>query len=499
MNTLNYIKLTDIVPNLENPRKSISIDELNELASSIKAVGLLQPITVRPLGEQFQIVCGHRRFKAAQMADLDEIPCIVRELTDNEAYEIMVTENLQRKDVDPFDESGAFIKLLGRNYDIDALAAKFGKSRSYIFSRIKLADLIDEFKKFYEKGKIDFSHCLLIARLSPEFQKRLLAKHYAGDYYDLSCKPVSELRKAISALGNELKGAIFDTNECERCMANTACVALFMEQVDATCTDSECFGKKSMDALYAKLKRAKEINPDFVILDDWDLRDISKGSWKYRLVEKLKAEGFILKTDYAPGYTTYKEGNESPEHDDVTAFNFGVWGFLGKKKNAVGNVSSTPRTWKIEWQLDRLANNREEELLKHRRAIAIERINTMTDQELSDNRHIGLENLMRAALYLIINDIDSSTTACGISGCMDNAAEEIAQLDLVKVSNVLAKFLPSAGNDDNPFIEEMFPDQFNVKEVDTLRRYLDEAKTCWHNYDEVTDEMVEEDLRGRVK
>lgn len=167
---IKNIPFGNIEPHPENPRKKINQEELEELAKSIKAIGLLQPITVRVKDDKYQIVCGHRRYEAAKLAGLKDISCIVRDLTDEEAFEIMVTENLQRKDVDPFEESAAFMALKGRGYDAATLAEKFGKSNSYIFTRLKLSDLIPEFRKKYDEGAIDFSHCLILARLDKAFQ-----------------------------------------------------------------------------------------------------------------------------------------------------------------------------------------------------------------------------------------------------------------------------------------------------------------------------------------
>jgi len=111
MDKISYIPLGEITPNTMNLRSDADKNNLEELAESIKAVGLINPITVRVYDDnlaQYQIVSGERRYKAAQLAGLEQIPAIVRDLDDVQCMEIIVTENLQRREINPLDEAGGF-------------------------------------------------------------------------------------------------------------------------------------------------------------------------------------------------------------------------------------------------------------------------------------------------------------------------------------------------------------------------------------------------------
>ena len=138
------IELSKIVIGDFNPRKSINESELTELADSIKQVGILQPVLVRPKGKKFEIVCGERRFRASVLADTKTIPAIVRSMSDDAALEFSIIENLQRKEVSPIEEAAAYKRLAdtGR-YNVENLAVRFGKSETYIRNRMRLNELTD--------------------------------------------------------------------------------------------------------------------------------------------------------------------------------------------------------------------------------------------------------------------------------------------------------------------------------------------------------------------
>ena len=148
---VRLLDLNKIVNSTYNPRKNFREETLLELAESIKQSGVLQPICVRPRDEGFEIVYGERRYWAAAMAGLQIIPALIRELSDAEAEDAAITENLQREDVRPREEAAAYKRALqsGR-HTIESLVGKFGKSEAYIRSRLKLCDLIDALA-----GKLD--------------------------------------------------------------------------------------------------------------------------------------------------------------------------------------------------------------------------------------------------------------------------------------------------------------------------------------------------------
>jgi ParB/RepB/Spo0J family partition protein len=138
----NTVPLAKITPSTTNPRKSFPKDKLDELTDSVKRLGVLQPILLRPLngGGTYELVAGERRYRASKAAGLTDIPATVRELTDAEVLEIQVVENLQRSDLHELEEAEGYEKLLkcahpsGEKYTVDEIAAKVGKSRSYVFA-----------------------------------------------------------------------------------------------------------------------------------------------------------------------------------------------------------------------------------------------------------------------------------------------------------------------------------------------------------------------------
>lgn len=157
--------------NPEQPRRVFNEDALEELAHSIRARGLLQPILVRPLGgDAYEIVAGERRWRAAQRAQLHEVPVVVRELSDDEAAEIALIENVQRVDLNPVEEATAYQRLAdvyGRSHD--EIARAVGKSRSHVSNMMRLLDLPPPPLAALMKGEISMGHArALLGAPSPE-------------------------------------------------------------------------------------------------------------------------------------------------------------------------------------------------------------------------------------------------------------------------------------------------------------------------------------------
>lgn len=162
------IELLHASPN--NPRKSFGEDDLRELAQSIKEKGLLQPIVVRPRSDgEYEIVAGERRWRASQLAGIHEVPVLIRELTDGEALEIALIENIQRTDLNPLEEARAYGLLLNQfNYTQQQLADSVGKSRSHISNTLRLLNLPDSVRSQIESGQLTAGHArALVATDSP--------------------------------------------------------------------------------------------------------------------------------------------------------------------------------------------------------------------------------------------------------------------------------------------------------------------------------------------
>ena len=163
------VNIDEIVPNPMNPRRYFDEESLTELAQNIKEHGVLQPVTVREIsgkdGKKYELVFGERRFRAAKIARLETIPCTVRELNDEAAFDLMISENLQRQDILPSEEGVAFNQILDKGKDIRYISERFGKSENFIHGRLSLVRLIPEITKLLDNEEITIGMALEISRL----------------------------------------------------------------------------------------------------------------------------------------------------------------------------------------------------------------------------------------------------------------------------------------------------------------------------------------------
>lgn len=157
------------------PRKDMSQDALEELANSIRAQGVIQPIVVRPLGEQsFEIIAGERRWRASQLARLEVVPCIVKDVLDEAAVAIALIENIQREDLNAIEEAVALQRLL-TEFELthQQVAEAVGKSRTTVTNLLRLNQLNDDVKRFVEHGDLDMGHARALLALSGQAQSEL--------------------------------------------------------------------------------------------------------------------------------------------------------------------------------------------------------------------------------------------------------------------------------------------------------------------------------------
>ncbi|MGL5332421.1 MAG: ParB/RepB/Spo0J family partition protein [Aeromonas veronii] len=157
------------------PRKDMCQDALEELANSIRAQGVIQPIVVRPLGEQsFEIIAGERRWRASQLARLEVVPCIVKDVPDEAAVAIALIENIQREDLNAIEEAVALQRLL-TEFELthQQVAEAVGKSRTTVTNLLRLNQLNDDVKRFVEHGDLDMGHARALLALSGQAQSEL--------------------------------------------------------------------------------------------------------------------------------------------------------------------------------------------------------------------------------------------------------------------------------------------------------------------------------------
>ena len=157
--SLSLIPIEKIIPNKNQPRKTFGEEELNDLVLSIKSKGLLQPIIVREKGQFYEIVAGERRWRASQLAQIHEIPALIKELSEAEVLEIAIIENIQRANLNPYEEALGYKELLETyNYTHEELANNLGKSRTYISNCTRLLNLPNGVLEFLRDGVLTIGH-----------------------------------------------------------------------------------------------------------------------------------------------------------------------------------------------------------------------------------------------------------------------------------------------------------------------------------------------------
>ena len=308
------VALADIQPSNYNPRKNFDEKSLVELADSIRQQGVLQAIGVRPIAEnRFEIVFGERRYRASQIAGLEEIPAVILDISDETAEEIAVTENLQRKDVTPIEEANAYQKLIesGR-HDVQSLAVQFGKNESYIRTRLKFVSLIPEIAQLLEQDELTISVATEICRYGEDIQHDIYEKHLKEGvlYNSWRGMKASEVAKNIErSYTTDLKRYFFDKMVCLSCPHNTNNMMLFCEEGSCgNCANRKCLEEMNASYLAEKAVQLMEQRPFALLCRDFY-------GCNEKVVEQLVASGFeVEKLSVRPA--DYPEEPEAPDMED---------------------------------------------------------------------------------------------------------------------------------------------------------------------------------------
>lgn len=256
--TFQYLAIDTIHESTTNPRRTFDEDKLYELAESIKHNGLIQPITVRPNKDGFEIVTGARRYRASLLAEQFSIPARIVDINDAQAIEWQLVENSQRVDVHPYEEAQGFQRLLDiPGYDVAALVEKSGKSASHIYARLSLLQLIPSVAEAYTSERITTSHANLIARLPQESQANAYEQCWRKDWQDKEphLLPAKHLAAWIQTnLYLALADAPFDREDATLNPTAGACVtcprrsgyntSLFCDVQGDQCLDAPCYHSK---------------------------------------------------------------------------------------------------------------------------------------------------------------------------------------------------------------------------------------------------------------
>ena len=193
-----YIDINDIKPNTGQPRKHFDEEKLEELASSIQQHGLIQPIVLRKLKTGYEIVAGERRWRACRIVGLKEVPCIVKELTDEENMLLAIIENMQREDLNPIEEAEGLKQMID-TYGLtqEQVSYSVGKSRPYITNSLRLLKLPEEVRTLTASGEISVGHAKALAAVKDRDKQITLAKKTAKD--GLSVRQIELMAKETKA------------------------------------------------------------------------------------------------------------------------------------------------------------------------------------------------------------------------------------------------------------------------------------------------------------
>jgi ParB family transcriptional regulator, chromosome partitioning protein len=308
------IPITALAESATNPRKRFDAKSLEELAASFKTQGILAPLLVRELeGSKYEVVAGARRLRAARLAELASVPVRIVKLTDAEAIEAQVVENLQREDIHPLEEALGFKSLLELGepaYTIANIASRAGKSEAYVYGRIRLADLIPPVAEAFLKDQITIGHALLIAKLPASQQQEAFAAAFRGMWTSEGNSqvliPVRELAVWIETnVLLQLASAPFDkedeklvsgTGSCVNCPKRTGFNKLLFADVRKdSCTDPQCFHAK----IDAHVSRTLESKPQLVqISSAWNSREgapLGRNRYVELEIKKTKPNGASTK------------------------------------------------------------------------------------------------------------------------------------------------------------------------------------------------------------
>ena len=167
--SVKYIKIHDIMPNVNQPRKTFNEDKIEELAASIKEHGIIQPIVVRKHKNGYEIVAGERRWRAARKAELTQVPCLIRELDDEQNMLIAIIENMQREDLNPIEEAEGLRQMTDTfGMTQEQVSKSVGKSRPYITNSMRLLKLPDYIKDSIAEGKLTAGHGRTLITITKE-------------------------------------------------------------------------------------------------------------------------------------------------------------------------------------------------------------------------------------------------------------------------------------------------------------------------------------------
>lgn len=313
------LDITTVQPSRDNHRKTFNDASLQELAESIREVGVLQAIAVRPRTEGgYEIIYGERRYRASLLAGAKTIKAAVyNNVTDDEAEDMSLSENLQREQVRPTEEARAFKRLLEKGrYDMYSLTARFGRSERYIYTRLKLNELYAPIGELLDNDRITISVAEEISTYEPDIQKDVYEKHLKeGNGEDWTGYTLNLFRRYFEKYyTTDLGQYKFDKTECKACVHNAANYNLFAEHNGCGhCTNRKCLEAKNAAHVAKETEKLLKSDPKLVVARPY------YGSRNDMALQKLDKKGHEIKElDYNVSAREFPKAPEAPKKEQFT-------------------------------------------------------------------------------------------------------------------------------------------------------------------------------------
>lgn len=313
------LDITTVQPSADNHRKTFNDASLQELAESIREVGVLQAIAVRPrTAGGYEIIYGERRYRASLLAGAKTIKAtIYNNITDDEAEDMSLSENLQREEVRPTEEAKAFKRLLEKGrYDMYSLVSRFGRSEKYIYTRLKLNELYQPIGELLDNETITISVAEEISTYEPNIQKDVYEKHLKEDSRDNWAGYTLKLfRKYFEEYyTTDLEQYKFDKTECKSCVHNAANYNLFAEYNGCGhCTNRKCLETKNAAFVAKETEKLLKSDPKLVIARPY------YGGMNETVLQKLDKKGHEIKElNYTVSAQSFPKAPKAPKQEQFS-------------------------------------------------------------------------------------------------------------------------------------------------------------------------------------
>lgn len=310
------LDISTVQPSADNHRKTFNDASLQELADSIREVGVLQAIAVRPrMAGGYEIIYGERRYRASLLAGAKTIKATVyNNITDDEAEDMSLSENLQREQVRPTEEAKAFKRLLEKGrYDMYSLVSRFGRSEKYIYTRLKLNELYAPIGELLDNETITISVAEEISTYEPHIQKDVYEKHLKADSGDNWTEYTLNLFKKHfeKCYTTDLEQYKFDKTECKACVHNAANYNLFAEHNGCGhCTNRKCLETKNAAFVAKETEKLLKSDPKLTVARPY------YGNRNDMALQKLDKKGHEIKEfDYNMSAREFPKAPEAPKQE----------------------------------------------------------------------------------------------------------------------------------------------------------------------------------------